>query len=446
MSLRVGDSLLISINSVGSKSFDFSVVPGGKRNMIFRTVSDNVVAAVSKISVAETVASVVNPGPDPGHYLSFSRERNLKTEVLDVMDSTAGTSAYQRQIADQLDAALTTPGVKGFSVTIDWRTVETGDGVYNWRLVDDNMQVAERYGLSFVVKILDRSFDDSNVMPAYFPGNFLVWSVGGGNAGFVAKRWEPYVYTRMIRLYRAIANRYRNNPRFGGIATTESALGDFDDPGYTVAKYQTALTEIATQTQDALSNARLFWYLNFIRGSNAKDLNKDVRVELVSSVPHALLAVGGPDITPDVQGMPGSVNSFRVHVRKTMPGVTQFCHAQHVDLGLGNRNTKSNKYRQSYLNQVATVRKNESQPGFNGAPAAFEFDDLDPSAADAFLHPNWKVGETWQPNELFDFARRNFGCDYFFWNYRPPAGENSSQFTWPDIRPIIVGNQNVFQW
>jgi hypothetical protein len=304
----VGDSPMISISSTGMNSYDFVVIEGGKRNMIFRTLSSNVVAAVSSITVTERLPEALNPGPEPGHYLSFSRERNLKTEVLNVLDNPSGSSAYQRTIARQVDGALTTPGVKGFAITIDWQTIETGDGIFNWQLIDDNALAAQRYGLSFVVKVLDRSFDGSNIMPTYFPSNYVQWTSGEGTAGFVAKRWEPYVYTRIIRLYKAIANRYRNNPSFGGIATTESALGDFNGGGYTLAKYETALRQIMTQTQGALTNGRLFWYLNFVRGGNAKDMNKDARVDLAGSVPHGALVVGGPDITPEQLSYSGSQN------------------------------------------------------------------------------------------------------------------------------------------
>lgn len=443
--LFVGDLPVISISKTGSQSFDFAVTSGGKRRMIFRTLSTNVVAAVSKISVTERLPTA-DSGPARGHYLSFSRERNLKAEVLNVLDYPTGKTNYQKKIAREIDAALTTPGVRGFAITIDWRTIETGDGVFNWKLIDDNAAAAQRYGLSFVVKVLDRSFDGSNIMPTYFPSKYVLWTTGNGTSGFIAKRWEPYVYTRIIRLYKAIANRYRSNPAFGGIATTESAVGNFSDGGYTVAKYKAALVQIVTQTQAAMTHGRLFWYINFIKGGASKDMNDDERVELVSQVPHHALGIGGPDITPDVQGMPGSVNSYRVHVRKTMPTVSQFCHAQHVDLGLGGRNTKNNQHRRTFLDHIATVRANESKPGFNGIPAVFELDDLDPSAATAFLHPNWRVGQPWLPEELFKFARQNFACDYFFWNYRPPAGQYSEQFTWPDIEPIIKGSQYFYLW
>lgn len=440
MALYLGDSPPVVIDQAGLHSVAFTINWGGRKRLVFSTLTSDVVAGVSQIDVTET-----DSGPPRGHYLSFARERNLKSEVLEVLDNPGGWSNANRTIAQNLDAALTTPGVKGFQITIDWRTIETADGVYNWQLLDDNMAAARHYGLAFIVKVLDRSFDGANILPSYFPADKMLWTTGGGsNAGYVAKRWDPYVYSRIIRLYTAIANRYRNDSAFGGIATTESALGSFNGNDYTVAKYETALRAIVTETQAALTNGKLFWYLNFIRGSTAADLNEDSRVDMATAVPRRVLAIGGPDITPDVKGMPGSVNSYRIHVRRLAPALEQFCHIQHIDLGRGGRNVKDNVNRQSYLDQIERVREAESAPGFSGTPAAFELDDLrTPAGAKVDLHPNWVLGNLWTPLELFEFADRNYGCDYFFWNYVDTGSANV--FGWTDIRPIIVDTRTLYQ-
>ena len=128
--------------------------------------------------------------------------------------------------AREIEAALETPGVKGFSVRLDWKALEVGDGRYDWRAMDANMAVARRYGLKYVVQVGTRSFDGTNPMPNYFPNQYSIWSSSRGMSGFVAKLWDPWVYNRLIRLYKAIANRYGNDQAFGGIATSETAVGN----------------------------------------------------------------------------------------------------------------------------------------------------------------------------------------------------------------------------
>lgn len=458
LGVYLGGDTPVTIDSPGQYSFDFSIAEGGKRRLIFRAASQDVVAGVGEISVAEvgndrqahwgpapSTGGTVDGAAPKGHYLTFARERNLKTEVLDLMDDPdAAPSNYHLRIARDLDAALRTPGVKGFAIDVDWRTVETGDGVYDWRLVDDNMEVARRYGLKFIVKISDRSFDGTNIMPRYFPSRYVLWTTGGGKTGFVSKRWDPYVYERMIRLYKRIAWRYASHAGFGGIATTETALGSFSSGDYTLNKYLTALTQIANQTQSALNGGKLFFYLNFLKGGDSSDMNRDARVRLLKNISHDKLVAGAPDITPDVRGMPGSVSSYRVHVRKNLPSAQQFCHLQHVDQGLAGINVKSNKYRKAYLDKVANVRERESQSWFSGEPSVFEFDDLrDPQGRKVDLHPSWVLGQLWKPAELFAFGERNFNCDYFFWHYREHA--DWDEFDWDDVEPVILNNPYFYQ-
>jgi hypothetical protein len=449
IALLVGNNPAIAINNPGSYSFDFNISQGGKRRMLFQTSSSDVAASINNITVTpkwsssgESFSGAGSSGNwvPKGHYLSFDRERNLKTEMVDPIEKpSTAKSNYHRNVARELHDALTTPGVKGMYMTFNWRTLEVGDGRFNWSLVDANIAAARKYGLKLIVKVSDRSFDGNNVLPAYFPSKYVLWYTGGGKTGVVAKRWDPYVYTRTIRLYKAIANRYAADPGFGGIATTETAMGNYGSSDYSLAKYRTALTQIVTQTQAALKSGRLFFYMNFIRGGDHSDMNQDVRVSLLRDVPHGALVVGGPDMTPDVVGMPRSATAYRIHVRKTMPSVSQFCHMQHVDHGQGGVNVKSNKYRQQYLNEVATIRNREKQWWFKGKPAVFQFDELNPQGSKTNLHPNWVLGKLWRPDELFSFGRRNFNCQYFIWHYRERASWD--QFSWPDVQPLVQNNQ-----
>jgi hypothetical protein len=250
------------------------------------------------------------------------------------------------------------------------------------------------------------------------------------------------VSSRLIRLHQRIAARYANETAFGGIATTESALGNFSGANYSLAAYRNALQQIVTETQRSLSRGKLFWYLNFLRGDATADMRQDARVQILNNVPHHSLVVGASDITPDMQGMPGSVNSYRVHVRNTRANLEQFCHAQHVDQGLGGINRKSNQHRGTFTQLVQRLRRQEQQPWHTGPHGTYVFDDLrDPNGRRVDQHPNWVLGQLWNPRELFDYANRNFDCDYFFWHYRENVYNLPTQFWWEDIRPVITSNQ-----
>jgi hypothetical protein len=142
--------------------------------------------------------------------------------------------------------------------------------------------------------------------------------------------------------------------------------------------------------------------------------------------------------------MPGSVNSYRIHARKTMGGLQQFCHAQHVDQGQG-KNVKDNRYRIAFRDKVNTIRNRERQSWYNGPTAIYEYSALNPSQGSPVqLHPSSVLGKQWHPNELFQFATRNFQCEYFFWHYRENVHNMNTQFWWEDIRPIIQNNQYFY--
>ena len=465
--VRLGAGPLIEIDRIGDHSYEFDVEAGAPRRLLFTSVrrvdQDNdgslgnnpIVATITGISVTEAAASPPPPPPPPGnagglppkgHYLSFSRERNLKTEMLDLIDDPASArSDFHLRIATDIADAFRVPGVKGFVVEYPWRSLEPGDGRFDWQSLDDNMTVAERFGLRFIVKVQDKSFDGSNVLPAYFPGSQVLTATGGGKTGVLARRWDPYVYERAIRLYRAIGDRYGQRAGFGGIMTTETATGTFSGGGYSVAAYRNALTQIIERTQPALGNGVLFLALNFLPDDVSRDMNRDGRVSLVQNARADHLAIGGPDITPDASGMPGSNNSYRKHLRGTRPGLRQYCHLQHTDQGRGGRNKRSNANRNTFFDHVERVREREAGPYFSGTPATFVFDDLRDRAGNRVdRHPAADVGALWHPRDVFDFAMRNFDCDYGIWHYRENIHGNTTEFWWPDIRPIIESRQNVF--
>lgn len=429
--LLVGDLPVIPLDRPGAYTFAFTISDDGGRRMLFQALIDQATARVSAIAVVQKPVRDRFQLPT-GHYWSFDHERNLVTEMVAPLANPGSTTAYRLGIAQDLHDALTTPGVRGFWMAVDWRTVEVGDGRYDWRLIDDNMKVARSNGLRFVIEVSDRSFDSSNVMPAYFPPAYVV-AYSGNSGGIVAKRWDPYVYNRLIRLYTAIAQRYAADPAFGGIATSETALGDVSGSDYTLDAYATALIQIVTQTQLAMKRGNLLFYLNFLLDGDRSDMNRDARIGLLRNVPDESLMIGAPDITPDFKGMVRSVSPYRIHARKTLPEVKQFCHLQHVDQGHRGTNVKSNQYRQEYLDEVARVRDREAQSWFSGQPAVFEFDDVG-------LHPAAALGNLWQPQELLDFGRRNFGCSRVLWHYRNIADWQGA--SWQDIRDVILQNQN----
>lgn len=458
LGLNVGGRALIRIDKPGSYTFDFPIWKSSPRRMVFTAQQNSTTAGVSEIKVVKQGSSsggggsggsggtAGNPMPK-GHYLTFSRERNLEKEMLNYIDRPGTSpSAWHTRIAEDMHDALTMRAVKGFSVDIPWKDLETGDNRFNWTTLDANMRVARRLNRKFIVKITTRGYSGSNPVPDYFPSHQSVWN----GSGYTARLWDSWVANRLIRLHQRIIDRYGSDSAFGGIASTETAVGKVSGGNYSLSAYRNGLTQIANRTQSALraaGNGRYFWYLNFVQGGDSKDMRRDVRIDMLkNTVETHSLAIGSPDTTPDAKGMPGSVNAYRVHARKTLGHVDQLCHLQHTDQGLGGTNVKTNRWRLEYQALVNRRREQERQHWFTGTPQVFEFSELLVSRGSPVeLHPDWVLGQLWHPSELFDFANRNFHCDYFFWHYRENVHNRKDQFWWEDIQPIIRNNEYFYR-
>lgn len=422
----VGGLPVIPVDERGDYHFSFFVAGTGERRMMFQALSDDVSVRVNDISVTHAWNSgAIGTGSalPRGHYWSFDRPRNLNTEMVAPLQNPDTATNFRLTTAQNLHNALTTSGVRGFWMAFDWDAVEVGDGEYDWSLIDENMEVAGDYGLRFIVQISDRSFSEDNIMPDYFPPEYVIPYSGGSFTGLVAKRWDPYVYERLIRLYAAIAARYGSDPGFGGVATTETALGNLIGGDYSLSAYVNALIQIATQSQVALTPNAFLYYQNFLLQGNRIDMSRDFRVSLLRDVPHASLLLGAPDITPDIRGVVRSLSPYRIHTRKELPSAGQFCHLQHADQGHRGINVKDNRHRLEYLEDLDRLQ-----------PAAYEVDDVG-------LHPEEVLGELWQPQELLDFGRRNFDCGHVLWHYRDGGWWEGA--VWQDIQQVILQNQDL---
>src|SRR5690606_36042395 len=167
----------ISINRTGWHSYDFKVWQGSERRMMFTALGNNVTVGVRAITVKPKWGdsggdSSGSSGSDSGgtgggtggggagnwmpkgHYWSFAEKWNLKTEMYEIMVSKTrkAPSNWHLGMAQELHTALTTPGVKGYVMRFNWGDLETGDGRYNWALLDANMDVARRMRLRMVVQ------------------------------------------------------------------------------------------------------------------------------------------------------------------------------------------------------------------------------------------------------------------------------------------------------
>lgn len=274
--------------SGGQDGVNFSI-PNGGELCLRQTGSNganiylgrNAVAATPPVDLTSSGACSGSAAPAPATGRRFNAGHYVR-----LMKYSDKASAMDK--ADR-------PGVVGVMKMIPWRELEPSRGSYNFSEIASDLQYLAGKGLQLVVVIQDKSFKSQEPLPAYLTNYQYRRPNRGG--GYTAVRWSSFVINRLNALTTALGNRFNGNSNFEGIGFQESApsLDDvhLNQTGYTPEKYRNALIDTLRHAGDAMPDARVFWFMNFIPRKLA--YMGDV-LDAVKS--HGIVA-GGPDILPD---------------------------------------------------------------------------------------------------------------------------------------------------
>ena len=214
---------------------------------------------------------------------------------------------------DELDAALSIldrPDVAGAEIIYVWRNLEPSRGVYDFSMIEHDLQLAQARGKGLFVEVLDRFFTPN---ARYLPQYMLDEPEYGGGlarqyddrrpgrtpvpAGWIARQWDPEVRARFQALLAALAERF--DGRIMGIVLTETAAtldpaappADFDCDHYFAAEEENALF-----ARRAFRRSHVVQYVNFwpCGWGNARDyMGRFFAFAAANGI-----GVGGPDIVP----------------------------------------------------------------------------------------------------------------------------------------------------
>ena len=300
-------------------------------------------------------------------------------------------AAVGRAEQGNLVAAAQTPGITGVQRRYRWSQLEPQEGNYDFSVIARDLESIARSGGQLVAMIEDKSFDGTMPLPAYLANYAL-----RGERGFVAKRWDPFVVDRFVRLVAALGSEFDCSPNFEGVALQESALSletaTLSDAGYTAAKYRDALVQLLRGAAAAVPRSRVFWYMNYLPGKQS------YLADVAGAVTGTGVVMGGPDILPDNTSLAERVYPLydRFNGRLKLFGSMQHDSYRHPRGARGRAN----------------------------APA------------DATGY--------WSLEELFAFARDELHVDYVFWEYRSkqyPANTRS----WNEAREVIARHPPQFR-
>jgi hypothetical protein len=167
------------------------------------------------------------------------------------------------------------PSIAGFMIRINWATLETSKGVYNFSEIDSYLKriKAQPTKKRLVLVVMERRFGGtsaSGIVPNYlttestYHGGLIKTKIG-----YAARLWEKPVMDRLIELYQAIGARYDNDMYFEGVSSEESTLSLTSTPtGYSSAALAAQWTRLAVYTRKAMPQSNVFIMTNWI-GSTA---------------------------------------------------------------------------------------------------------------------------------------------------------------------------------
>lgn len=309
----------------------------------------------------------------PGHYISVTPDAQSKADILDAI----GSPVHRK-------------GVMGIQKRYNWISLETSLGVYDFSEIKSDLDLLAAQGKSLVVFIVDKSFRDSNPLPLYLQNKYSIplSKASKSGAGFVSKRWDPYVISRFKALFEQLGKAFDHHPAFEGVAIQESALGldkqANENYSYTPEKYRDALIQILKAAAQSFPTSQVFWYMNYI-----PENNKYIS-DVAMAVAEVGVSMGGPDVLPENKSLNRVAYPYYDQFKDKMILFGSMQNDSFAELRNGLRNGRSNDY--------------------------------------------------WSMTEMFQFARDRLHVKYIFWNRKRFVGKSPGSYTWIDALPVIENN------
>ena len=256
-----------------------------------------VLAAGSSSSLGRETTKYAETPAAPANFVFFNRDRERIVE---------------RSFLDN-------PGAAGAQLKYTWRELEPERGQYELGQVVADLVFLEQHDKKLFIQLQDVSFTEGIInVPDYlradpeFSGGLAPQYEYEGSdeftavfGGWVARRWDPAVRRRLIKLLRELGA--RTDGRIEGLSLPETVVefgetGRLFPPGYSHAAYFEAVKEIMTAAAEAFPRSHVIQYANFMPGER---LPKDDKGYLRGVYEHAAaigVGVGGPDLLPHRKG------------------------------------------------------------------------------------------------------------------------------------------------
>ena len=333
---------------------------------------------------------------NPGHYVTLSHGNSLRLD--DTTNKNDGPVFVQE---------LKNTGVKGMVVRYPWKEFEPTQGNYNYTRVKKHLDLAQTQGLKMIVFVDDKSFDGGATVPDYIKNN-KNYVFGNKTGGVSAARWNPFVSSRFIALWKDMGAEIDNHPALEGVVYSETALsiptGTVTTPAYDPVVNKQVIINTLTAQSEAFPKSNVFWMMNFIPSGyhNGQFLGNKIVDEFIGDIADTVLPldviIGGPDILPENDSL----------VSRTYPYYDEF-------------NAKGMR--------LFNSAQNDSYRHLHNGNTKLPFYTL---------------------KQIHDYGKNELHVNYIWWNYKTwidPGVINkdgaripSGEYVWDDAAPVIKAN------
>jgi len=215
-------------------------------------------------------------------------------------------------------AFLENDRIAGAQLKYTWRELEPERDRYELGPLLDDLAFLERHGKRLFVQLQDASFSEEVLVPAYLRTDP---DFGGGVArkyeyegddeskvrfdGWVARRWDPDVRTRFIKLLDVLGEAV--DGRIEGLVLPETAVG-FEEKGklhaagFTYEAYVSGVKIIMTAARKAFPRSCVIQYANFMPGEWLPSIDHGYLRAVYRHAESIGVGVGGPDLLPHRRG------------------------------------------------------------------------------------------------------------------------------------------------
>ena len=247
-------------------------------------------------SVGKGAALEGSPTAGPKHFIFFERERQRISEP----------------------SFLENEAITGAQLKYTWRELEPERDRYEIQPLLDDLAFLESHGKRLFVQLQDVSFSEEVLVPDYLRTDS---AFGGGVArkyeyegddeskaqfdGWVARRWDPAVRARFVRLLEVLGKRL--DGRIEGLNLPETSIGfgesgKLHPAGFTYESYVEAVKAGMTGARTAFPRSCVIQYANFMPGEWLPWTDHGYLRAVYAHAESIGVGVGGPDLLPHRKG------------------------------------------------------------------------------------------------------------------------------------------------